>query len=353
MAEIGVSNDKQASVSVESLSWLGAQWMRWTGDPEYERQQIAFAKLARTFGITRYMISDSDTYGRYGDVNDPDVREKCITDLANMFAGYVDYHTPINEPDGKEYESSTMANGVVNHILWYTRQQWAASVKIGGIGGVSGQLSAYDGIETQWIQFFDDHLYAKFAPEDNPEPDFSLEIAIDQRVGRGKPFVVGEIGLSSIRDWGARADTPVAQSTQASYLRKVMGYIQRRSDVLAGMWFCAHPYDGFGLWMPDGTFKPAGQEFLKLMDTGGNPPPPPSPPLSGHFQLGFEKWHDLEPELIGDAVVDEYNVWPGTVQTQKTTNGVLIWVAGQGHAFIGDNLKVHRWQEDWSQSEEL
>lgn len=54
------------------------------------------------------------------------------------------------------------------------------------------------------------------------------------------------------------------------------------------------------------------------------------------FQLGFAEWHDLEPDLIGEALEDEHPYQLGETgwQIQKTTTGVLQWVEGHGRSFI-------------------
>lgn len=342
MSDLGVCSDKEGTVSVQDLLWLGAQWDRWTGDPVYVEQQKARARLLRIVGIKLFLTSDMTSYARFGDPWDPAVRETAIDFYAGEFGDLVTIHNPTNEPDGVQHESSTMPPPIVNHILWYSRQKWPASVDLAAVGGVTGQLAYYADIELQWVQLLDDHLYAKFAPVENPSPDFSLRRAIDERVAFARRtglrgFLMSEIGLNA---W------QVGEARQAEFTKNTLGYVQGRSDVALCLNFCVHPYEGWGLLRQDGTWKPAADEFRALR---GNPNPQPQP----IYQLGFEQWHAREPWLLGDPLINEHNVYPGAVQTQKTTNGVLIWVAGQGHAFIGNDNKVRRWREDWSESEEV
>lgn len=74
-----------------------------------------------------------------------------------------------------------------------------------------------------------------------------------------------------------------------------------------------------------------------------------TPTPQGSFQLGFKRWHDLEPELIGDPLKDEQNVAPAW-QIQPTTEGILSWTYGKGHAFVRHDGAVWRWDEDWPAS---
>lgn len=341
MADLGVCSDKECSLDVQSMLWLGAQWARWTGDPNYVDQQKAYARLMRSLGIKTFLTSDTTSYARFGDWADPAVRQKAIEFYAGEFGDLIDIHNPVNEPDGVQFESSTMPVPVVNHILWYSRQKWPTKVPLAGVGGVTGQLAYYADIETQWLAYLDDHLYAKFAPVENPDPDFSLERAINERVkfaqARGlKGFLMSEIGIDS---W------QTSEARQAEFVRNTLGYAKGRSDVVLCLDFCVHPYQGWGLLRQDGTWKPAADEFRALQ---GNPEPKTLP----YYQLGFKQWASLEGDLLGDPLENEHGAGLGWT-TQKTSRGRLQWVDGKGHAFVDHEGRLFRWQENLTESVEV
>lgn len=94
--------------------------------------------------------------------------------------------------------------------------------------------------------------------------------------------------------------------------------------------------------------RPAAYEFRRLAKA-----PPDQPPNPYTFQLGFAKWHDLEPALIGNALANERNTgFPGW-QIQPTDTGVLQWHEGDGHIFVTRDGRVFRWVEEWPKSEEV
>lgn len=105
----------------------------------------------------------------------------------------------------------------------------------------------------------------------------------------------------------------------------------------------------FGLRRLDGSPRPAWQAFVEA--DGG---PANHPPAERHaeYVLGFRKWWNVEPDLLGAPLKNERTVAPKW-QIQPTENGVLSWVAGKGHAFVQHDGRVFRWQEDWPSSREV
>jgi len=69
------------------------------------------------------------------------------------------------------------------------------------------------------------------------------------------------------------------------------------------------------------------------------------------FVLGFERWHNLEPELIGDAVVNERGPFNGMSQ-QLTTTGLLTWTALGFTFWHIPSRKMYIWHPDWQHSKE-
>lgn len=111
----------------------------------------------------------------------------------------------------------------------------------------------------------------------------------------------------------------------------------------------------FGLITRDGRRKPAYEAVRTaladyLSASGGPIAKPPGKPAE--YVLGFKKWHDLEPQLLGSALKNERTVAPKW-QIQPTDRGVLSWVADKGHAFVQHDGRVFRWDEDAPSSWEV
>lgn len=70
------------------------------------------------------------------------------------------------------------------------------------------------------------------------------------------------------------------------------------------------------------------------------------------FVLGFEKWHDLEPDLIGDPVANEKGPWEGMSQ-QLTTRGLLSWTPSGFTFWELETHKMYAWQPDRASSSEV
>lgn len=70
------------------------------------------------------------------------------------------------------------------------------------------------------------------------------------------------------------------------------------------------------------------------------------------FVLGFEKWHDLEPDLIGEPLENEHGGIEGFSQ-QLTTTGLLSW-CNVGFTFYQlATRKRFTWQPTWGESQEI
>lgn len=344
MAEIGACLDKTGIVNAVTVARIGAQWGRFVADRSVQPQQLTYASALQTAGVQRFLTFDMDSYRRFGDPHKRSTWLLAHQHTAEAFGGLVDVVNPFNEPDGTGDESSTMSVSEVNQILAICKAEWPSSVKLVGVGDVTGQGKAYyDQIEIDLLDGIDAHLYAKFPPTHNPGPNFSLERALDHYLTIGKPLYLSEIGISS---WLPNGTTgPGYEETQARFLFDTLSYIRARADVVMCCWFCAHPYDGWGLWDQEWRFKPAGERFMELM-SGSIVNEGPA------FQQGFAKWAALEPFLIGEPVTNEGPVFPGW-QRQRSSRGWLNWVDGKGFGFEDDRGRVFRWNDGMPRSEEI
>lgn len=321
MSDIGLCVAKDTTVTPASLAVIGSQWARWTFDPDFEHEQVAYCKNLRALGIKRFGTCDMDTYRKFGNPHAVDTWERTHEWLANTFSGYVDAVNPLNEPDGTGHESSSMAIWEVNAILRITRETWPSLTRIVGVGDITGQgPNYYSQIATQYLDGIDAHLYAKDGQ--------ALSDAIDWYLTMGKPLWLSEIGVSSDQ---------VGEVEQARFLKDNLALVKNRSDVEACFWFCAHAYDGWGLWRPDGSTKLAHAEFQKIMH-----PPKPVP----QFALGFLEMHQSNPRLTGQPLEMEIYPHPGLSQ-QWTTTGLFWWgstnLGGDGMGFTGYDLSRYLW----------
>lgn len=262
MADLGLCVSKDAAVTPSSLSDVGARWARWTGDPQFVREQEAYCRALKARSIKRFLTLDADSYRAFGPLEEPATWRRAAEWYADTFTGLVDAINPVNEPDGTGYESSQMPLEMVNGMIRETRRAWGRSAQIVAVGSVSGIPSYYDQIDLSLLDGIDGHFYAKFPPAEHPSPDFSLERIINEHKRFGLPIWMSEIGISSDRE---------GEERQAQFLRTTMAYVQDRADVVACFWFCAHSYDGWGLWRPDGSLKPSWQAFRDTVSLAAPP----------------------------------------------------------------------------------
>jgi hypothetical protein len=68
-------------------------------------------------------------------------------------------------------------------------------------------------------------------------------------------------------------------------------------------------------------------------------PAGPNPP---QFAGGFNDFHEMARELIGEPVHNEYSPWPG-MSVQQTTNGTLIWVQDHDLVFVAEDGRTFTW----------
>ncbi len=321
MAEIGLDLDKRNLPPVTELVELGSQWARWTFDLEYLPAHVAYSRECNAEGIKVLITFDGDSYRAYGDINDPGTWIDTHTAARDALSGYIDAINPCNEPDGSEESSTQLSLNTVNGQIWTARDVWGPGATIVGVGSVSGAWSYYQGVRRDLLSGLDAHLYAKFSPE-------ALAVAIAQHQVLGLPIWMSEIGVSSDQ---------FGEEAQAGFLEDVLSYVRDRQDIVMCCWFAYQPYGGWGLIREDGSRKPAWYAFQRV--TGGGRVIPENP----IYQFDFKRWHDMDPQLIGDPVTNEISVWEGQ-QMQHTTHGWLIWTQPNKLVFACEYRdEVWRW----------
>jgi len=311
---------KDGRVSPDDIAALGASWVRFTADKQFE--QARYCRALKTAGIKRFITFDSDSFAPFGDKNDPSTWRVAAEWYANSLVGFVDAIGPGNEPDGTGPESWTATQAAINDMLGIFRDVWGNSVKIIAPGLVSGHAAWLAGIDLSLIDGIDVHLYGKRPPDwdhVNDPGTGRLDDALDEyrAVAPGKLIYMSEIGMRSI----PRPDI------QARYCREVMEYVRTIPDMPMCAWFAYHDHDNFGLVQNDGSKKPAWEAFRAVSADEEPTPPVPEP----SYQLGFRDLADrLGAAVVGDPVELEH---VGTIQ--KTTRGWMIYHPRTGEVAFG------------------
>lgn len=337
MASPGTNVDKLGSVNAVSLTWLGSRWNRIVAAPDHVMEQLAYIKAMKNAGLKALMCFDADAYRHFGQLDDPATWRqaanwsKAVYGSGKQNGPLIDAIEPVNEPDGEGFESSRMPVWVVNGILEEFARTWSTGMTIVGCATVSGQVSYYTdvGLRTDLLDVISFHPYAQWTPA-------SLTEMINRHAALGRMLWITEVGLNAPDD------------EQAEFLKWTMQTINQHPAVEVCTWFCAHAYGDWGLSRTDGSWKPAAYEFRRI--AGPIDTPPPNPYV---FVEGFKKWHDLEPELIGEPLANERNTGFGGWQIQPTDTGVLQWHEGDGHIFVTRDGRVFQWVEDWPASQEV
>jgi hypothetical protein len=73
--------------------------------------------------------------------------------------------------------------------------------------------------------------------------------------------------------------------------------------------------------------------------------PKPSANPSAQFIGGFQAFHDVAPELIGEPLRNESSPMPG-LSVQQTTNGVLIWIENRELVFLASDGRQFTWNAE-------
>jgi hypothetical protein len=243
--------------------------------------------------------------------------------FARRYNGLVNAVQIANEPDHVSESSWTMAPDDLNRLLRTARAVFGPSKLLIGPGLVSGHPEWAAQIDWSPVDAIAAHPYAKWPYTSE------LDALIGGYAAYGLPVWVTEYNARTLGMAAALRDDP-------------------RIGVALAFCYSDRVVDGFGLIEDE-------QALNDFVTASGGPlsPSAPSPaPSKPTFVLGFKRWHDLEPARLGDAVTNERNVAPGW-QTQRTRKGTLCWIEGKGHAFIRDDGRVWRWQEDWSKSQEV
>ena len=260
-----------------------------------------------------FLTFDTDSYSAFGDPHSRDTWIRAHAWAADKFKDLVQVVNPVNEPDGEGFESSRMSVDEVNQIIHIAYDAWPRDVLLVGVGSVSGQVSYYDRINTELLDGIDFHPYAKYPPSMSPAPGYRLENIIDEHAALGMPMWISEIGQAGRE--------PLGELGQATFLRETIAYLRSRTDVAASMIFCAHPYDGWGLWRPDGSLKLAYDAFKTAAMREKQ--------LYG-YAYGFAEIAAVNRRIVGEPLENEVYPWHG-VSHQRTTNGFLWWAdSGEG-----------------------
>jgi hypothetical protein len=180
------------------------------------------------------------------------------------------------------------------------------------------------------------HPYAKW-PKDNPATPENEDVigVFEAYAYHNKPIMVTEFGWPS-PNWQAQGEWFSGMLNRMDDHPLIKGLINYCADDLM------NPNFGLMSW---GTIKPSGHALRAYSESKGLMPRP-TVPIVPVFVLGFKEWHDIQPELIGDPIENEYggiHQW----SQQLTTTGLLSWAdlkAGQQMLFYHFPTKTrYRW----------
>lgn len=309
MAELGINADGRAGIAPESLAALGATWVRCVAYPEDDISD--WIRSCHDHGVRVLLVLASESIG-----TNPNLWNMNITEFRDRYWGLVDAWQLANEPDHVSPSSWTMDPEMLSMLLRMGRDVLGWDAYIVGAGLASGQPSWAWDVEWGPCSAIACHPYAK--DPGSPELDWML----GEYSAIGKPLWVTEYHARSIGMAAALRD-------------------DWRVQVALAFCWSDSMVPGFGLI----------EDYRALNDfvqaTGGPLTPPSRPPAERHaeYVLGFRKWHNLEPALLGEPLKNERNVAPEW-QIQPTDRGTLCWVGGKGHAFVQHDGRVWRWNED-------
>lgn len=312
MAELGVNCDGRGGIQPASLAAIYAAWVRCPAYPDANLTDWIHGCHDR--GIRVLLVLASESIG-----TDPSRWTQQIAMYRDRYRDTVDAYQIGNESDHVSPSSWTMAPDDLSMLLRTARNVLGSAAHIVGAGMADGQPNWARMVDWGPCNAIACHPYAK----DPYSP--ALNWLLDGYKAIGKPLWVTEYHARSLGMAACLRDDP-------------------RIEVALAFCYTDRMVPGFGMiedYRALGDFK-----------TAAYPQRPPPPPAEAYYVLGFKKWHDLEPSRLGDAVRNERNVGPGW-QTQRTTKGTLTWVEGRGHAFVRDDGRVWRWQEDWARSVEV
>ena len=246
-----------------------------------------------------------------------------ITTYRDRYEGLIDAWQVGNESDHVSPSSWTMTQSALSELLRTARSALGSAAYIVGAGMVSGNPGWATSVDWSPCSAIACHPYAK-EPHSAP-----LDRLLSGYKALGKPLWVTEYHARTLSMAAALRDDP-------------------RLEVAIAFCYTDRMVPGFGM-IED--YRALDDFRTAALPQAPQPPPPPDL-TKPYFVEGFKKWHDLEPDRIGDAVMNERNVAPEW-QTQRTTKGTLSWVGGKGHAFVRNDGRVWRWEESWPASREV
>lgn len=314
MSELGINVAARAEQSPGDIAALGATWARCVALPGVDLSN--WIRGCHDRGVRVLLVLASESIGQA-----PGGWVGAIDHFAERYLGLADAWQVGNEPDHESPSSWTMKAADLNQLLKSARDVLGVGSFLVGPGLVSGQPSWVQHINLDLVDALAFHPYAKLPGT----LELDRMIAGYQAASNGKPLWITEYNARTIGMAAALKNDP------------------RLTNVLA---FCYSDsmVQGFGL-----VENPAA--LADYLAASGGPIAKP-PGKAAEYVLGFKRWHDLEPQLLGRAVRNEATVAPQW-QTQRTSNGTLAWVAGKGHAFVTDDGRIYHWEEDWAQSREV
>lgn len=315
MAELGINADGRAAIEPASLAALGAKWVRCVAYPDEDIS--GWIRACHQYGMKVLLVLARESIGQ--------ARSGWAANIAKFrgrYGGQPDAWQVGNEADHVSPSSWTMSQDDLSMLLRVARFQLGPDVFIVGAGMADGQPSWADSVDWSPVNAFGVHPYAK--DPNTAQPYEPIDELFDGYARQGKPLWVTEYHARSLGMAAALRDDP-------------------RIQVALAFCYTDRMVDGFGL-IEDYR---ALNDFTTAAREQGPPAPQPA-----EFVLGFAKWAAIERHLLGDPLTNEHNVAPEW-QIQPTSNGVLSWVGGKGHAFVTHQGRVYRWQEDWPASREV
>lgn len=340
MAILGSNVDAIGTYRAADLAHAGVKWARVVALPAIDLVNYFHELHDHDIKILLAIVSES-MHGM--------TWEQVVAEYSARYSDLVDAVVGGNEPDIESPSSWTLQPWQVNNLMAPLRGAFP-NCTIVGPGLASGQPSWVAGLDLNLFDVMAIHPYGQGTPTYQSPYGFGghVGLLIDGYKQYGKPVWITE--------WGAQANE-LGEDQAAEYVREMLTYLRDRDDVEVAMHFCwsSAMVPNFGLLRTDGSQSPSYDAFVSV--SGGDigwpvEPAPTLPEASPEFVLGFLKWASLEPTLIGSALKNENTVAPEW-QIQPTSNGILSWVGGKGHAFVAHDGSIYRWQESWKKSKKI
>lgn len=300
-AKLGINVD--AFVDPQALAVTGCSWVRcvYHDNLDYRPWLITLAAV----GIDMCFVGDSSpTSLSTAKSNWPAKMQRA----RDTYGYIVKIWQWMNEPDGTGMASWTMTPDEVNQGMLVARDTFPRpTYTLLTPGMVSGQASWMNNLWLNLVDGVDAHPYAKGCQTEDERRE------LDWMLNRYKDF-----GLPLwLNEYDSR--TP----GMSAYLRDFSGV--SRAAVMCWDSRMTNS-EGISLGLVQ---NPAAMKEFTAAARVQAPPPVVVPP---HFELGFLKFKQAAPELLGEALDNEWWPLPGFSQL-PTTTGMLTWSERYGHTF--------------------